>query len=170
MQSPVAVSSALVRATIFVRDIERSRSFYRTIGLSETYFEGRLDHPSATTLLGFAEGRPFDICILKRPGPNYGMIGLFQLDAETPAQALPITSGPARIGEVALVFYVAQLAETLERLRPLGPAWLPEPQLFRMEHRAQFEICLRDCDGVLINLVETDPAEQERDRPELDYR
>jgi hypothetical protein len=33
--------------------------------------------------------------------------------------------------------------------------------MFRMPHREQPEVCLRDCDGVLLNLVENDPAEQE---------
>jgi hypothetical protein len=38
-----------------------------------------------------------------------------------------------------------------------------------MGHRAQLEVCIRDPDGVLINLVETDPAEQNRTGTELSY-
>lgn len=166
---PSLPSSALIRSTIFVRDIARSAAFYRAIGLSETYIEARLAHPSATAILGFDDPRPFDICILKRPGPNYGMVGLFQLADGTAQEELPAPTGPARIGEVALVFYVTDILATMERLRALGATWAPEPQTFAMEHRAQLEVCLRDPDGVLINLVETDPAEQERTRPELDY-
>lgn len=162
-------SSALVRGTIFVRDIDRASAFYRAIGLTETYFDGRLSHPSATAILGFDDPRPFDIRIVKRPGPNYGMIGLFKLAEGTTEETIPVAKGPARIGEVALVFYVTDLAATMERLCALGATWAPEPQIFAMEHRAQLEVCIRDCDGVLINLVETDPAQQERTRPELDY-
>lgn len=162
-------SSALIRATIFVRDLEKATQFYRAIGLTETYFEGRLDHPSATAILGFDDPRPFEIRIVKRPGPNYGMIGLFKLADGTAQEVIPAASGPARIGEVALVFYVRDMAGTMEMVRTLEARWLPEPQVFAMEHRSQLEVCIRDCDGVLINLVETDPEQQDRDRPELDY-
>ncbi|MBB5687718.1 VOC family protein [Sphingobium boeckii] len=162
--------SALIRGSIIVRDLEKATTFYRALGLSETYFEGVLDDPSATSLLGFEEHHPFSIRILKRPGPNYGMVGLFELDAAQAAESLPPAAGPARIGEVALVFYVRSMDEALTALREAGATWSPEPQIFRMEHRAQPEVCLRDPDGVLINLVENDPAEQERTRPELSYR
>ncbi len=162
-------SSALIRATIFVRDLEKATQFYSAMGLTETYFEGQLDHPSATSILGFNDPRPFEIRILKRPGPNYGMVGLFKLAKGTTSEVIPDASGPARIGEVALVFYVRDMDGTMDTLRRLGATWMPHPQVFAMEHRAQLEVCIRDCDGVLINLVEMDPAQQERNRPELDY-
>lgn len=162
-------SSALIRATIFVRDLDKATAFYRAIGLTETYFEGDLAHPSATAILGFDDPRPFQIRIVKRPGPNFGMVGLFKLADGTTEETIPLATGPARIGEVALVFYVTDIMATVARLRKLGATWTPEPQIFAMEHRAQLEVCIRDCDGVFINMVENDPAEQERDRPELDY-
>ena len=165
-------SSALIRSTIFVRDLDRSAAFYKAIGLTETYIEGRLAHPSATAILGLDDHHPFEIKILKRPGPNYGMVGLFKLDENSPAEKLPDPStlaGPARIGEVALVFYVTDIMKTVETLRGLGATWAPEPQTFAMEHRAQLEVCIRDPDGVLINLVETDPEQQNRTGPELSY-
>lgn len=162
--------SALIRATIFVRDLDRATVFYRALGLTEMYFEGTLQHPSATAILGFADHRPFRIRIVKRPGPNYGMIGLFEMNAAQTADALAPATGPARFGEVALVFYVPDIHATVAALRAAGATWSPEPESFVMEHRAQLECCLRDCDGVLMNLVETDPAQQERTRPELDYR
>jgi catechol 2,3-dioxygenase-like lactoylglutathione lyase family enzyme len=162
-------SSALIRATIFVRDLDKATAFYRAIGLTETYFEGDLAHPSATAILGFDDPRPFQIRIVKRPGPNFGMVGLFKLAEGTTDEVIAPAQGPARIGEVALVFYVTDIQATMRRLRELGATWAPEPQVFAMEHRQQLEVCLRDCDGVFINLVETDPAQQERTRPELDY-
>jgi catechol 2,3-dioxygenase-like lactoylglutathione lyase family enzyme len=162
-------SSALIRGTIFVRDLERASAFYRAIGLTEVYYEGELDHPSASAIIGFTDHRPFHVRILKRPGPNYGMVGLFQLADGTTEEVVPPASGPARIGEVALVFYVRDIHATMAQLRRLGATWAPEPQIFAMEHRAQLEVTLRDCDGIFINLVENDPEEQERTRPELDY-
>lgn len=161
--------SNVIRGTIFVRDLERSKAFYQALGFIETYIEIELEHPSATSIIGFAEHYPFRVAILKPPGPNFGMVGLFELDPRQKAESLPVAEGPARIGEVALVFYVADMMGTLTKLRASGASWSPEPEAFRMEHRSQLEVCLRDPDGVLLNLVETDPAEQERERPELDY-
>ena len=161
--------SALIRATIFVRDLDQATRFYRALGLTDTYYEGVLDDPSACAILGYDVSAPFAIRILKRPGPNYGMIGLFQMDDAMLAEAVPMGMGAARIGEVALVFYVTRLSERIAALRAAGSVWAPDAQMFRMEHRGQLEVCLRDCDGVLLNLVETDPAQQERTRPELDY-
>jgi catechol 2,3-dioxygenase-like lactoylglutathione lyase family enzyme len=153
-------SSALIRASIFVRDIERSTRFYRTLGLTEVYFEGRLDDPSASTVLGFEHHSAYDVRILKRPGPNYGMVGLFELAADSEAEALPPPTGPARRGEVALIFYVKSMAAAMAALRDVGATWTPEPILFKLAHRQQLEVCIRDCDGVLVNLVETDPDDQ----------
>lgn len=153
--------SALIRGTIFVRDLERSAAFYATLGFSEIYYEGVLTDPSASTILGFTSHGPLAVRIVKSGGPNYGMIGLFLIDPALVADAVRPARGPARIGEVALVFYVRSMAETLAALRAAGASWSPEPELFVMQHRAQLEVCLRDPDGVLLNLVETDPAEQE---------
>lgn len=166
MSEPI---SALIRATIFVRDLDRASAFYRALGLTDVYYEGLLDDPSAMAILGFATPAPFAIRILKRPGRNVGMIGLFELDPAAAAESLPPAAGPARIGEVALIFYVASMDAAMAAARAHGATWAPEPQLFRMGHRAQFEVCIRDPDGVLINLVETDPAEQDRTGAELDY-
>ena len=155
------IVSSLIRGTIFVRDLERATAFYAALGFTEVYYEGVLDDPSASTILGFTGHGPLAIRIVKSGGPNYGMIGLFRIDEALAPATVPTATGPARIGEVALVFYVVSMAETLAALRAAGATWSPEPELFVMPHRAQQEVCLRDCDGVLLNLVETDPAEQE---------
>jgi len=154
--------SSLIRATIFVRDLERAARFYAALGFDQVYWEGVLTDRSASTILGFADHGPLPIRIVKSGGPNFGMIGLFGIDPALDPVAPPMRQGPAQIGEVALVFYVRDIRATLSALRGAGATWSPEPELFRMAHRAQLEVCLRDCDGVLLNLVETDPAEQER--------
>ncbi|WP_317928563.1 VOC family protein [Halioxenophilus sp. WMMB6] len=166
MNQPV---SALIRATIFVRDLARSINFYRELGFNQTYFRGELEHPSATAVLGLQHHHPYEIAIVKVAGPNFGMLGLFQLAAEQQAHSLPLYNGPARTGEVALIFYVAALDEVLPKLKAAGALWLPEPQLFELGPIRQREVCLRDCDGTLINLVERDPALQNISGPELEF-
>jgi len=160
MTEPRQVSS-LIRGTIFVRDLDRATRFYAELGFTEVYYEGTLTDPSASTILGFANHGPLTVRIVKSGGPNFGMIGLFLIDPALMPEMVPMATGPARIGEVALVFYVRSMTKTLAALRAAGATWSPEPEMFRMPHREQPEVCLRDCDGVFLNLVETDPAEQE---------
>lgn len=153
--------SSLIRGTIFVRDLEKAAAFYAALGFTEIYYEGVLDDPSASRILGFADHGPLAIRIVKSGGPNYGMIGLFKIDPTLSPETVPMATGPARIGEVALVFYVASMERALAALRAAGATWSPEPEMFRMPHREQPEVCMRDPDGILLNLVENDPAEQE---------
>lgn len=153
--------SSLIRGTIFVRDLPRATAFYAALGFTEIYYEGVLTDPSASTIIGFANHGPLAVRIVKSGGPNYGMIGLFLIDPALTPEVVPMATGPARIGEVALVFYVRDMARALSALRAAGATWSPEPEVFRMPHRAQREVCMRDPDGVLLNLVENDPAEQE---------
>ena len=155
------VVSALIRASIFVRDLDRAAAFYAALGFNEVYYEGHLCDPSASTILGFTDHAPLAVRIVKSGGPNYGMIGMFKVNQMLRPDVIARAAGPARIGEVALVFYVPSMADTLYALRSAGATWSPEPKTFRMPHRAQQEVCLRDCDGVLLNLIETDPSEQE---------
>jgi catechol 2,3-dioxygenase-like lactoylglutathione lyase family enzyme len=154
--------SALIRGTIFVRDLNRATAFYSALGFNQIYYDGVLTDPSASTILGFADHGPLAVRIVKSGGPNYGMIGLFGIDPALSPETVPPATGPARIGEVALVFYVRDMDAALSALRAAGASWSPEPELFRMPHRAQREVCMRDPDGVLLNLVENDPAEQEQ--------
>jgi catechol 2,3-dioxygenase-like lactoylglutathione lyase family enzyme len=153
--------SALIRGSIFVRDLDKAAAFYAALGFNEVYYEGMLDDPSASHIIGFANHGPLNIRIVKSGGPNYGMIGLFKIDDALNPEVVPMGTGAARVGEVALVFYVVSMAEALAKLRAAGATWSPEPSLFVMPHRAQQEVCIRDCDGVLLNLVENDIAEQE---------
>jgi catechol 2,3-dioxygenase-like lactoylglutathione lyase family enzyme len=158
--------SALIRATIFVRDLDRAAAFYSALGFNEVYYENVLNDYSASTTLGFTDVGPLAVRIVKSGGPNYGMIGLFKIDEALDPEIVAPAVGPARVGEVALVFYVTSMAESVAALRAAGATWSPEPQMFTLPHRSQMEVCLRDCDGVLLNLVETDPADQELTKPE----
>lgn len=152
--------SALIRATLFVRDLERSTVFYGTLGLTTVYYEGLLEDPSASALIGFDSHWPYPVRILKAEGPNFGMVGLFQLDSRHEAEVIPQAAGPARIGEAALIFYAPRLDDTVEELKAAGATWIGPRHIFRLPHRAQAEISLRDPDGVLVNLIGRDPAEQ----------
>lgn len=166
MQTP-ATMSALIRTTLFVRNRQQAKAFYVALGFSELYFEGVLEHPSASLVLGFTEISPYPVSILKVPGPNMGMLGLFELPDSAAAQ--PPKTGAVQTGEAAQIFYVADFDSVLPQLRAAGASWLPEPVTFELGQFKHREICLRDPDGFLVNLIERNPADQHICGPEMPF-
>jgi catechol 2,3-dioxygenase-like lactoylglutathione lyase family enzyme len=167
MSAPAPLSS-LIRAALMVADLERSSAFYRALGLSETYYEGDLDSDSVAKTLHLPAGSRCRCRILKRASqPNYGMVGLFEISNPKPEALAPPQSVTPRIGEVAIVFYVADLPATFDAIAHLGASVTPHWVNFVMPHRSQREGCLRDPDGVLINLVERPVDEQFATAPAL---
>lgn len=159
--------SALIRSTLFVRDRKRAKAFYAALGFSQMYFEGVLSHPSACAVLGLPRTKPYSVSILKVPGPNIGMLGLFALPDN--AETLPIKTGAAAIGESAQIFYVTDFDETLPKLRDAGATWLPDPITFTLGKFTHREVCLRDTDGFLVNLIERPPQDQHLCGAELPF-
>lgn len=151
--------SPLVRAALRVADLGRSRAFYAALGFTEIHFEGALDAEVVPALLGVDPTARTRCVIVKTPGqPNFGMIGLFQIDEPRP-QVRPGGSGGYQVGEAALVFYVADMETTLTSALMHGGIRISGPLQLVMPHRAQPEAMLRDPDGVLINLVARPPVE-----------
>lgn len=160
----MAPLSSLIRAALFVADLDRSSAFYASLGLTSVYFEGELDSASAAKTLSVPPTTRTRCRILKRPDtPNYGMVGLFELTQPAPPR-LALGDASPRIGEVALVFYAAEFDTTLAAAAAAG-ATIGPVTMFQMPHRSQREVCLRDPDGVLINLIDRPPEEQFRDAP-----
>lgn len=155
--------SPMVRTALFVSNLERSRVFYRDlIGLDETWFEGELTDGNAHELLGMPAGSVTRACILKAPGPAWGMVGLFEITNPKPPAASR-TPESINQGETCLVFYCADLDPVTDALRAGGHHILCAPVRLRIgEQQKQREMCFRDPDGVLINLIEWDPAEERR--------
>lgn len=162
-----SASSALIRTALFVRNRQIAKQFYAALGLCDIYYEGVLDHPSASKVLGYRQLAPYPVTILKVPGPNFGMLGLFELPVEQES-VLPRT-GPAVTGETAQVFYVQDIDQTLTVLRAAGALWSPEPVTFEIGHLVHREVCLRDADGFLVNLIERSPETQLLNNPELPF-
>lgn len=151
--------SPLVRAALFVSDLERSRAFYEALGFTEVYFEGPLDQASTAAALHVSASTVARCAILKTPGqPNFGMVGLFELTRPAPPALHRSASGPS-LGEVALVVYTDDLAGLLSRAGELGAKEVWDPITFVMPHRRQQETCLRDPDGVLVNVIGRPPME-----------
>lgn len=150
--------SPMVRTAIFVADLERSARFYREVlGLTERFFEGELTDGNAHELLGMPAGSRTRALILKAPGPAWGMVGLFEISEPSPP---PVSRQPdtINVGEGCLVFYCSDLTPVVSKLEAGGHRIIRQPVRLRIGATVkQREMCFRDPDGMLINLIEWDP-------------
>ena len=155
--------SPMVRTALFVADLERSVRFYRDVlGLGEVFFDGDLSDGNAHELLGMPPGTATRATILKAPGPAWGMVGLFEVRNPSPP-ALDRRSESINAGEGCLVFYCSDLDTVTGALREGGHTILCPPVRLRIGPQLkQREMCFRDPDGVLINLIEWDPDDPRR--------
>ncbi len=142
------VASPLVRAALMVRNLQRSRAFYaEVLGLTQAYFEGDMGGSTANAIVGIPMNAPLRAVILKAPGVDYGMVGLFELPADTPA-VTPRQGGLA-LGEAVLVFYCDDVDRAVAAAMRLGGS-LATPM---HDLNGRRELALRDPDGVALNLI-----------------
>lgn len=163
----MALISPMVRTALIVSDLERSTEFYKSIfEMDEVYAEGGLSHATAAKLLGMPAGTDLRYRILRVGDLNKGMVGLFELKNPTPPTVEKRIDG-CSVGETALVFYCAELDIVHDRLIKGGHVVLCPPLHLDVEieggaiktaDRGQREMTFRDPDGVLVNLIERDPA------------
>jgi catechol 2,3-dioxygenase-like lactoylglutathione lyase family enzyme len=156
-------TSPMVRTALFVADLERSTRFYQDVlGLAEIWYEGDLSSGNANELLGMPAGSYTKARILKADGPEWGMVGIFEVSNPTPPD-LSRDASQINQGETCLVFYHANLDDVTAKLNAGDHHILCAPLLLNMEGKGrQREMTFRDPDGVLINLIESDPDDSVR--------
>ncbi len=155
--------SPMVRSALMVADLDRSTQFYREVlGLDETWYAGELSNGNAHQLLGMPAGSLTRACILKAPGPAWGMIGLFEISQPTPTP-VSLDSQRINLGETCLVFYHTDLDSVQALLEEQKlPVLCPPLMLVVDDQSRQREMSFRDPDGVLINLIEWDQDDELR--------
>ncbi len=158
--------SPMIRAALTVSDLDISRAFYEAIlGLDDVFFEGELSEGNIADVLAVPDSTHTRAAILKRSGqPEYGMVGLFEL---TNPQPRPITrpSEGMNLGAVCVVFYCDGLDMVTAKLEAGGHTIVSPASPLRIRGFVkQREMIFRDPDGVLVNLIEWDPARD--DKPE----
>ena len=132
-----------------VRNLERSRAFYAAVvGLTQEYFVGDMGGSTAAAIVGIPASAHLRAVILKAPGVDYGMLGLFELPASTPA--LTPREGGLALSEAVLVFYVEDLARSLHAAQQHGGRLATPMQILN----GRKEVALRDPDGLALNLIE----------------
>jgi catechol 2,3-dioxygenase-like lactoylglutathione lyase family enzyme len=159
---PMSVSSSvspLVRAALMVRNLERSRAFYAAvIGLTQEYFVGDMQGSTAAAVIGVPASANIRAAVLKAPGVDYGMLGLFEMPGETPA--ITPREGGLALGEAVMVFYVGDLDRAVAASAALGGRIGTPLQILN----GRRELVLRDPDGVAINLIERPISDAYRQR------
>ncbi|MBT4739907.1 MAG: VOC family protein [Rhodospirillaceae bacterium] len=168
----MALVSPMVRTALFVSDIERSARFYEEIlEITEVYAVGSLVHETAPKLLGMPPNTYVQYKILRSAGLNKGMVGLFEVSDPSPPTVAKRKEG-CNIGETCLVFYCGDLDVVYERLTDNGHHIVSPPLLLEVEiddgavkknegGAGMREMTFRDPDGVMINLIEQDPASED---------
>ena len=147
--------SRLVRTALFVSDLDRSSRFYKQgLGYREVYSGGELTHNVAHALLGVPEDSAIRYEIVKAEGPNFGMIGMFEVKPAPPAVSR--RTGGVNIGEGCLVLMTTDIRAVRGRLVDLGAEIVCEPQrlVVRGDGPGNLEMTCRDPDGMLINLID----------------
>lgn len=143
--------SRLVRAALFVSDIEVATSFYRDLlGLDQLFYSGQFTGPIVGRLLGIPAGATTIARILKVDGPPFGMIGLFQVTGGVISRVKK-KRGSVNIGESVLVFYMPALDPLVDRLTAGNWKILCAPTSLVPGSR---EMSFYGPDDVLINVIE----------------
>ncbi|MGY8963202.1 MAG: VOC family protein [Rhodospirillales bacterium] len=165
----MSLISPMVRTALFVSDIEKSSAFYRDIfDLEEVYAEGGLTHATAAKLLGMPPETNVRYRVFRSAGLNKGMVGLFELKKPSPPRVQKREYG-CSIGEACMVFYCANLDVVHDRLIVGSHIVLCPPTHLEVDieggaiksaDRGQREMTFRDPDGIMVNLIERDPASQ----------
>jgi catechol 2,3-dioxygenase-like lactoylglutathione lyase family enzyme len=150
----------LKRATIWVRNLERSIDFYtQVIGL-EILERKELSGPAIAGIIGYRDGR-LRIAHLGRPGSRAGWIGLYELTAaDPPVESL--SAPPANrvaYGQAAVVFESDDIEAVTQRLSDSGCRLLKPPSRYplRMPGAAVpvtlIEAIAFDPDGVMVSVM-----------------
>lgn len=153
--------SPLIRAAVFVADLDRSVAFYQDIlGYEEVFFSGELDDPVVNQLLDTPETSRTRATILKQTGPAFGMIGLFEVTQPAPP-GLDASDRGCRIGQVCMVFYCSDLDEICAKLATHGVQIMSAPKTLNIKDRpgqASREMTFFGPDGEMLNFIERNPA------------
>ena len=145
--------SRIVRTAVFVSNLEKSVRFYRQgLGCTGVYASGVLEHKVGHALIGVPDDRVIRYEIVKADGPNFGMVGLFEVEPAPPPCRRE--NRGANLGEGCMVFFTTDIRAVRDRLVDLGGEIVCEPQLLAVHELRQLEMTCRDPDGMMINLIE----------------
>jgi short-subunit dehydrogenase/catechol 2,3-dioxygenase-like lactoylglutathione lyase family enzyme len=154
----------LSQIAISVSDLRRSQCWYRDVlGLEPGGGTNLFAGPLSSMVQGIP--RAASTCWWLVDSQDFFQVELFEFRSPL-VRAIPRDWRPSDVGYTTVAFTVDNLDAAIERAREAGSETLSDPIGEPGERRA----CLRDPDGVLVELMEDDPrsdAPRERPRPEI---
>jgi short-subunit dehydrogenase/catechol 2,3-dioxygenase-like lactoylglutathione lyase family enzyme len=154
----------LSQIALSVSDLRRTQRWYRDVlGLEPAGGTNLFAGPLATMVQGVPRSASTCWWLLDRQ--DFFQIELFEFRSPL-VRALPPDWRPCDIGYTTVSFSVTDLDATLARARGAGS----EPLIDPIGEAGARRVCVRDPDGVLIELMEDDPrspAPRERPRPDV---
>ena len=158
------MSANLCQIASSVTDLRRTHAWYRdALGFREAGGTNTFVGPIASMVQGLP--RAASTCWWLVDRQDFFQLELFQFRSPK-ARELPVDWRPCDIGYTTIGIHVDELDPTLERLARAGTQPLAEPAGRSGARR----VCVRDPEGVLVELREDDPRgpeRRERPRPEI---
>jgi catechol 2,3-dioxygenase-like lactoylglutathione lyase family enzyme len=149
--------SPINRATIFVRDQERSLKLYRDLLGMHVFFNNYWDNGGINAIMN-TQGETLRAIVVESGDGVFGKLGIYQLSAASVAKAPPPEqSTTTKVGDFAIVFTTNDIDGFTARIKAAGypiispPVVLKENPAYEVQGR---EMMFRDPDGVLVNLVQ----------------
>lgn len=145
--------SPMLRATVFVRDLEESLKLYRDILGQKPWLERVLDGDRTNRILG-SEGKSVRVVILQSGDATTGNVGLFTYDDDQP---LPPSRADIRTGDVAFIFITNDIQGIYERVESAGYTIVSPPMVLFPDVSAEtqsLEMLFFDRDGIAVNLIQ----------------
>jgi catechol 2,3-dioxygenase-like lactoylglutathione lyase family enzyme len=146
----------MARATIFVRDIEKSLALYRDLLGLKPMFDNTWKGKGINAIMG-TEDKVLRATVLMAGDSIQGNLGIYQLSNEKGTPPPPARGTDTRIGDVAVVFPTNDIWNLTRKIQDAGYEMISPPVTLieRPEYEVQpVEMMFRDPDGVLVNLVQ----------------
>ncbi len=149
----------MLRASVFVRDIDESLKLYRDILGLKPRLETVLEGDPVNQVLGTA-GKTVRVAILQSGDTRAGNVGLFSFLGETPAPPPPPRT-EVRTGDSAFIFVTTDIHGIYARVRDAGYTIVSPPMVLFPNPDVEvedLEMLFFDADGIGINLIQRGSA------------
>jgi catechol 2,3-dioxygenase-like lactoylglutathione lyase family enzyme len=144
----------MLRASVFVRDIDESLKLYRDILGLKPRIERLLEGDEVNAVLGTG-GKSVRVAILQSGDTLLGNVGLFSFVGDTSPP--PKRRSEVRTGDTAFIFITTDIQGIYEQVRDAGYAIVSPPMVLFPDPDAaeqDLEMLFFDADGVGINLIQ----------------
>ena len=144
----------MLRASVFVRDIDESLKLYRDILGLKPRIERVLEGDEVNAVLG-TRGKTVRVAILQSGDTLVGNVGLFSFVCDTSPPPEPRSE--VRTGDTAFIFITTDIRGLFQQVRDAGYAIVSPPMVLFPDPEAEEqdqEMLFFDADGVGINLIQ----------------